>query len=296
MDYLRQLESESIYIIRETYAEFKNPFLLYSIGKDSSVLLHLIRKALDPVNIPIPLLHIDTGYKFKEMIEFRNYFADKIGARLIIERNEQKILEKIHPSRIGTDLCCSFLKTQALLDALKKYDVDAAFGGARRDEEKSRAKERIYSLRNEFGMWDPHNQRAELWSLYNPHLPEGASMRVFPLSNWTEVDIWHYIEHERIEIVPLYFAEVRNVVIRNNVLIPVDDHTYLRKDEKVMRMKCRFRSLGCSPCTGVIASEASSIPEIIEELLKAKQSERENRVIDLNSESSMEQKKRQGYF
>ena len=296
INYLRELESESIYIIRETVAEFEKSVLLYSIGKDSSVLLHLIKKAFFPGKCSIPLLHIDTGYKFKEMIEFRNYFSDKIGATLIVERNEKMISQGIHPLLYGTDQCCGFLKTQALLDALKKYQFDAAFGGARREEEKSRAKERVFSLRNKFGVWDPKNQRPELWHLYNCKLKKDETMRVFPLSNWTELDVWHYIKLENIEVVPLYFSKTREVVVRNKILIPIDKYTKLQKGEKTVTKKCRFRSLGCSPCTGVIESQASTVEEIISELILTRKSERENRVIDLGSDSSMEEKKKQGYF
>lgn len=294
--YLRELESESIYIIRETVAEFKNPVMLYSIGKDSSVMLHLARKAFAPGRIPFPVMHIDTGYKFKEMIEFRDTFTKKMGIRLIVERNEEMVAKGMHPALYGTDRCCGFLKTKALLSALSKHKFDAAFGGARREEEKSRAKERIFSLRNEFGVWDPKNQRPELWHLYNCKLKEGETMRIFPLSNWTEGDVWAYVRLENIEVVPLYFAKEREVVRRNGVVIPIDESTRLKPDEKIEKKMTRFRSLGCSPCTGAIESEATTIDEILMEVLETKKSERENRVIDLGSDSSMEEKKREGYF
>ena len=294
--YLRQLEAESIYIMRETMGEFKNPVMLYSIGKDSSVMLHLAAKAFYPGKIPFPLMHIDTGYKFREMIEFRNYYVDKIGARLIIERNEEMISKGMHPSLYGTDRCCGFLKTGALLDALRKHNFDAAFGGAKREEEKSRAKERIFSIRNEYGVWDPKNQRPELWHLYNCKLKEGETMRVFPLSNWTEVDIWTYVQLEKIEVVPLYFSKEREVVRKNGMIIPVDNATQLKGGEKIERAMVRFRSLGCSPCTGAIESKAQTVEEVVEEIITTKKSEREFRLIDLSSDSAMEEKKKKGYF
>lgn len=294
--YLRELEAESIYIIREAVAEFKNPVMLYSIGKDSSVMLHLARKAFAPGKIPFPLMHIDTGYKFKEMIEFRDYYTQKMGIRLLVERNEEMIAQGMHPSLYGTDRCCGFLKTKALLSALSKHGFDAAFGGARREEEKSRAKERIFSVRNEFGVWDPKNQRPELWHLYNCKLRGEETMRVFPLSNWTEGDVWAYVKLENIEVVPLYFAKEREIVRRRGMIIPVDESTRLKADEKIEKTMIRFRSLGCSPCTGAIESKAATIDEILMEVLETKKSERENRVIDFGSDSSMEEKKREGYF
>ncbi len=294
--YLRELEAESIYIIREAVAEFKNPVMLYSIGKDSSAMLHLAGKAFAPGRIPFPLMHIDTGYKFREMIEFRDYYTQKIGIRLLIERNEEMIASGMHPSLYGTDRCCGFLKTKALLSALSKHRFDAAFGGARREEEKSRAKERIFSVRNEFGVWDPKNQRPELWHLYNCKLRGEETMRVFPLSNWTEGDVWAYIRLENIEVVPLYFAKERQIVRRKGMIIPVDESTRLKADEKIEQKMIRFRSLGCSPCTGAIESKATTIDEILMEVLETKRSERENRVIDFGSDSSMEEKKREGYF
>ncbi|MBN1470544.1 MAG: sulfate adenylyltransferase subunit CysD [Syntrophaceae bacterium] len=293
--YLRQLESESIHILREVVAEFKNPVMLYSAGKDSSVMVRLAQKAFYPGQFPFPLMHVDTGYKFPEMYSFRDEFCRKIGARLMVERNEEWIARGCHPQKIGVDKCCSYLKTGALLDALRKHGFDAAFGGARREEEKSRAKERVFSLRDAFGQWDPKNQRPELWDIYNTRINEGETMRVFPLSNWTERDIWEYIKLEKIPIVPIYFALEREVISQKGILIPVSaDFTGDRK--KVKKVLCRFRSLGCIPCTGAIASSATTIDEIIGEVRAAKKSERENRVIDLTSDSSMEQKKKEGYF
>ena len=296
LNYLEKLETESIYIIRETVAEFKNPVMLYSVGKDSSVMLRLAEKAFYPNKIPFPLMHIDTGYKFKEMIKFRDYYTKKVGVRLIVERNEKMIKQGMHPLKQGVDSCCYHLKTKALLDGIKKYNFDAAFGGARRDEEKSRAKERIFSHRNELGSWDPKNQRPEPWQSFNTTLKESETMRVFPLSNWTEADIWSYIMVENIEIVPIYFAQKRLVVRRKGVLVPIDKNTYLQKGEKPEKIICRFRSLGCSPCTGAIKSKATNVEGILKEVLTAKRSERENRIIDLGSDSAMEDKKKDGYF
>jgi len=296
LNHLEMLESESIYIIREAMAEFKNPVMLYSIGKDSSSMLRLAEKAFWPGKIPFPLMHIDTGYKFKEMIDFRDYYIKKIGARLIIESNQEMIKKGMHPLTHGTDTCCSHLKTNALLSAIDKHKFDAAIGGARRDEEKSRAKERIYSHRSKDGRWDPKKQRPEIWNYYNPELQEGETMRIFPLSNWTEVDVWSYIKKENIEVVPLYFARKRRVVRRNEILVLIDENTKLKPGEKIEEIMCRFRSLGCSPCTGAIESTATTVDDIIKELLIAKRSERENRIIDLGSDSSMEDKKQQGYF
>jgi sulfate adenylyltransferase subunit 2 len=295
ISYLRQLESESIHIMREVAAEFKNPVMLYSAGKDSSVMVRLAQKAFYPGKFPFPLMHIDTGYKFPEMYKFREEFCREIGAELIVERNETVIAQGCHPLKLGVDKCCSHLKTGALLNALSKHGFDAAFGGARREEEKSRAKERIFSLRDSLGQWDPKNQRPEPWDIYNTRINEGETMRVFPLSNWAERDIWEYIKLEQIPIVPIYFALKRDVIIHNGILIPVSsDFTGDRK--KIKTVLCRFRSLGCIPCTGAIASAATTIDEIISEVRAAKKSERENRVIDLTSDSSMEQKKKEGYF
>jgi sulfate adenylyltransferase subunit 2 len=295
LSYLQQLESESIHIMREVVAEFKNPVMLYSVGKDSSVMVRLAQKAFYPGKFPFPLMHIDTGYKFPEMYEFREEFCRKIGARLIVERNEEWIASGCHPLKMGVDKCCSYLKTGALLDALRKHGFDAAFGGARREEEKSRAKERVFSLRDVYGQWDPKNQRPELWDIYNTRINEGETMRVFPLSNWTEQDIWEYIKLEQIPVVPIYFARKREVAISNGILIPVSSGL-VDNNKKIKKVLCRFRSLGCMPCTGAIASAATTIDEIISEVRTAKKSERENRVIDLTSDSSMEQKKREGYF
>jgi sulfate adenylyltransferase subunit 2 len=296
VSYVEQLESESIHIIREVAAEFKNPVMLYSIGKDSGVMLRLAQKAFYPGKIPFPLMHIDTGFKFPEMIEFRDNFIKEIGCRLIVERNEEWISKGTHPQKIGVDKCCAKLKTQGLLDAIKKHGFDAAFGGARRDEEKSRAKERMFSFRDEFGQWDPKFQRPELWSLYNCFINEGESIRVFPLSNWTEMDVWYYLRKEKIPIVPIYYSQEREVVDRGGVLIPYDDMVNLRPGEKVEKVMCRFRSLGCSPCTGAVRSEAKTIDDIIAEVEDASKSERENRIIDLTTDSSMEDKKKEGYF
>jgi sulfate adenylyltransferase subunit 2 len=295
ISYLRQLESESIHIMREVAAEFKNPVMLYSVGKDSSVMVRLAQKAFYPSKFPFPLMHIDTGYKFPEMYKFREEFCRNIGAELIVERNETLIAQGCHPLKVGVDKCCSYLKTGALLDALSKHGFDAALGGARREEEKSRAKERVFSLRDSLGQWDPKNQRPELWDIYNSRINEEETMRVFPLSNWTEQDIWEYIKLEQIPVVPIYFALNREVVIRKGILIPVLSSS-ASDNKKVKSVLCRFRSLGCIPCTGAIVSAATTIDEIIREVRAAKKSERENRVIDLTSDSSMEQKKKEGYF
>jgi sulfate adenylyltransferase subunit 2 len=303
LSYLKQLESESIHIIREVAAEFKNPVMLYSVGKDSSVMVRLALKAFHPGKLPFPLMHIDTGYKFPEMYEFRENFCREIGAKLIVEQNKEWIDAGCHPLKLGVDKCCSYLKTGALLQALRKHGFDAAFGGARREEEKSRAKERIFSLRDQFGQWDPKNQRPELWNLYNTRISDGSSMRVFPLSNWTEQNIWHYIKLEAIPVVPIYFAMRREVIRRDGILIPVsscsvvdDDSRNSCGNEAVETVMCRFRSLGCIPCTGAVESTASTIDDIILEVAAARKSERENRVIDLTSDASMEEKKKEGYF
>ena len=296
LNYLKKLEVESIYIIRETAAEFKNPVLLYSVGKDSSVNLRLCEKAFYPAKIPFPLLHVDTGYKFKEMYEFRDYYTKKIGAKLIVYKNEEPEAQKFGPQDAHTDSYIYYKKTKALLDALKKYGFDAAIGGARREEEKSRAKERIFSIRSEVGGWDPKNQRPELWHLYNGRLNEKETMRIFPLSNWTEADIWAYIKEENIEVVPLYFATKRKLVQRNGVLVRLDEFNQPKEGEKIIEAICRYRTLGCSPSTGAVLSSAKSIDEILEEVLNARKSERENRAIDNTSDASMEQKKKEGYF
>lgn len=296
MDHLDQLEAESIHIIREVAAEFQNPVMLYSIGKDSSVMVRLAQKAFHPGRIPFPLLHVDTTYKFREMIEFRDNFVASIGAKLIVHTNNKAIGEGANPLRIGTQKCCGLLKTRALLDGLAAGGYDAAFGGARRDEEKSRAKERVYSFRDEFGQWDPKNQRPELWNVYNSRVDKGQHIRVFPLSNWTELDVWQYIGRESIPIVPLYYAKLRPMVLRGSSLVPVEQDFMLMPGEKAEMVMCRMRSLGCSPCTGAIRSDADTIDKIIDEMKLVRRSERENRVIDHDQEGSMEIKKREGYF
>ena len=282
--------------MREVVAEFQRPVMLYSIGKDSSVMVRLAQKAFYPGKIPFPLLHIDTTYKFREMIEFRDRFTSEIGAKLIVHINQKAIDEGANPFRLGTQKCCGLLKTRSLLDALAEGGYDAAFGGARRDEEKSRAKERVYSFRDSFGQWDPKNQRPELWNLFNSRVDKGESIRVFPLSNWTELDVWQYIHMENIPIVPMYFAKMRPMVVRGDTLIPVEQDIPLLPGEKAQMVMCRMRSLGCSPCTGAIRSEADTVPKIIEEMMLVRRSERENRVIDHDQEGSMEIKKREGYF
>jgi sulfate adenylyltransferase subunit 2 len=296
LTHLRALEAESIHILREVAAEFQKPVMLYSIGKDSSVMVRLAQKAFYPGHIPFPLLHIDTTYKFQEMIEFRDQFCARIGARLIVHTNTQAIADGANPFRLGTTKCCALLKTRALLDALDEGGYDAAFGGARRDEEKSRAKERVYSFRDSFGQWDPKNQRPELWNLFNSRIDKGESIRVFPLSNWTELDVWHYIYLENIPIVPLYFAQPRQMVVRGGALIPVEHNLPLLPGEEPQTVMCRMRSLGCTYCTGAIRSQADTLPKIIEEMIQFRRSERENRVIDHDQEGSMELKKREGYF
>ena len=296
LTHLRALEAESIFIMREVAAEFQRPVMLYSIGKDSSVMVRLAQKAFYPGKIPFPLLHIDTTYKFREMIEFRDRFTREIGAKLIVHINQKAIDEGANPFRLGTQKCCGLLKTRSLLDALAEGGYDAAFGGARRDEEKSRAKERVYSFRDSFGQWDPKNQRPELWNLFNSRVDKGESIRVFPLSNWTELDVWQYIHLENIPIVPMYFAKMRPMVVRGETLIPVEQDIPLLPGEKAEMVMCRMRSLGCSPCTGAIRSGADTVPKIIEEMMLVRRSERENRVIDHDQEGSMEIKKREGYF
>jgi sulfate adenylyltransferase subunit 2 len=296
LTHLRALEAESIHIIREVVTEFAKPVMLYSIGKDSSVMLRLAQKAFYPAPIPFPLLHVDTTFKFREMIEFRDSYTKTIGANLLVHINVEAINAGANPYRLGTAKCCGFLKTRSLLDALAEGDFDAAFGGARRDEEKSRAKERIYSFRDSFGQWDPKNQRPELWSLYNSKIDKGETIRVFPLSNWTELDVWQYIHVENIPIVPLYFAKPREVLVRGDSLIPIEHDPPTMPGEKPQMVMCRMRSLGCTPCTGAIRSEADTVPKIIEELFLTRKSERENRIIDHDQEGSMELKKREGYF
>jgi sulfate adenylyltransferase subunit 2 len=290
------LEAESIHIMREVAAEFQRPVMLYSIGKDSSVMVRLAQKAFYPGRIPFPLLHVDTTYKFREMIEFRDQFCAEIGAKLIVHTNRGAIEAGANPFVLGTQKCCGLLKTRALLDALAEGEFDAAIGGARRDEEKSRAKERVYSFRDAHGQWDPKNQRPELWNLFNSRLNSGESIRVFPLSNWTELDVWQYIHLENIPIVPLYFAKEREMVVRKTTLIPVETEIPLLPGERKQKVMCRMRSLGCSPCTGAIRSDADTLPKIIAEMMLFRRSERENRVIDFDQEGSMELKKREGYF
>jgi len=296
LSHLRVLEAESIHILREVAAEFARPVMLYSIGKDSSVMVRLAQKAFHPGKIPFPLLHVDTTYKFGEMITFRDEFAKSIGAELIVHTNRQAIADGASPFALGTAKCCGLLKTRALLDALEAGGFDAAFGGARRDEEKSRAKERIYSFRDQFGQWDPKNQRPELWNVYNSRVDKGESIRVFPLSNWTELDVWHYIHVENIPVVPLYFAKPRQMLVRGGALLPLEHGFRMLPGEKPEMVMSRMRSLGCTYCTGAIRSEADTIPRIIEELIQFRRSERENRVIDHDQEGSMEIKKREGYF
>ena len=297
LDHLRALEAESIQIIREVVAEFERPVMLYSIGKDSSVLLRLAQKAFYPGRIPFPLLHVDTSYKFREMIEFRNSYTRQIGAKLIVHTNTEALAEGTQPFAVGTQRCCGLLKTKSLLDALAEGQFQAAFGGARRDEERSRAKERFFSLRDEKGQWDPKRQRPELWHLLNGRIRPGESIRVFPLSNWTELDVWHYIDVEQIPVVPLYFAKERDVIVRGNSLI-VDEQPFvqLMPGDRRERVMCRMRSLGCSPCTGAVRSTADTVTKIIEELIQVRQSERQLRVIDHDQDGSMELKKREGYF
>lgn len=295
--HLEALEAESIYILREVVAECEKPVMLYSIGKDSSVMLHLAIKAFAPAKLPFPLLHVDTRWKFREMIEFRDQRAAELGLDLIVHTNQEGVKKGIDPITHGSALYTEVMKTNALKEALDKYGFDAAFGGGRRDEEKSRAKERIFSFRNAQHRWDPKNQRPELWNLFNTRTRNGESMRVFPLSNWTELDIWQYIYKEDIPIVPLYFSKPRPVVERDGILIMCDDERLpLREGEKPEMRNVRFRTLGCYPLTGAIESTATTLPEIIGETLLAKHSERQGRAIDLDETASMEKKKLEGYF
>ena len=301
MDYrvthLQELEAQSINIIREVASEFTNPVMLYSIGKDSSVMLRLAQKAFYPARIPFPLMHIDTGWKFKEMIEFRERMQKEADFDLIVFKNPAGEEQNINPFDNGSEIHTRIMKTEALRMALDKYKFDAAFGGARRDEERSRAKERIFSFRDEHHQWDPKNQRPELWNIYNTFIKRGESIRVFPLSNWTETDIWRYIQLESIPVVPLYFAKERLVVERAGVLILIDDSRMkLNPNEKPCLKKVRFRTLGCYPLTGAVESQAESIEEIVREMLLTTTSEREGRVIDFDSNCAMEDKKREGYF
>ena len=295
--HLKQLEAESIQIIREVAAEFDNPVMLYSIGKDSAVMLHLALKAFAPGKPPFPLLHVDTTWKFKEMITFRDQLTEKLGLKLLVHTNQEGVEQGVGPFTHGSAKHTDVMKTAALKQPLNKYGFDAAFGGARRDEEKSRAKERVYSFRDRFHRWDPKNQRPELWSLYNGKVNKGESIRVFPLSNWTELDIWQYIYLENIDIVPLYYAAERPVVERDGTLIMVDDERMPLEPGETPEMKMvRFRTLGCYPLTGAVESTATTLPEIIQEMLLTKTSERQGRVIDHDAAASMEQKKREGYF
>src|ERR1700760_283351 len=284
LSHLKTLEAESIYILREAVAEFARPVMLYSIGKDSSVMLRLAQKAFHPGKIPFPLLHIDTSYKFPEMISFRDNYAKEIGAELIVHQNKEALLAGANPFALGTQKCCGLLKTKSLLDGLAEGGYDAAFGGARRDEEKSRAKERIYSFRDSLGQWDPKNQRPELWNLFNARHHKGESIRIFPLSNWTEMDVWLYIHSEKIPIVPLYYAKEREAIVRGNSILLPQNGVRLLPGEKTQMVKCRMRSLGCVPCTGAIRSDADTVPKIIEEMISFRRSERENRAIDHDEE------------
>lgn len=295
--HLRQLENESIHIIREVAAEFQNPVMLYSIGKDSTVMLHLARKAFAPGKLPFPLLHVDTMWKFREMIRFRDEQARKLGFDLIVHINEEGQKMDINPFVHGSQFHTDLMKTQALKQALDKYGFDAAFGGARRDEEKSRAKERVFSFRDQFHSWDPKNQRPELWNTYNGRIHQGESIRVFPLSNWTEYDVWDYIFAEKLEIVPLYFAQMRPVVKRDHALLLVDDERFvLQPNDVVKEEMIRFRTLGCYPLTGATYSSAATLEGIVAEMYETRVSERTSRIIDHDAPSSMEQKKREGYF
>ena len=302
IDALAALEAESIHALRETAAEFERPVLLYSIGKDSSVLLHLALKAFAPGPVPFPFLHVDTGFKFQEMYAFRDARAQAAGIDLRVWRNEPAIAGAANPFALGTERCCGLLKTEALLSGLAHLRADAAIGGARREEERSRAKERVFSVRSTAGQWDPRRQRPELWHLYNARLAPGETMRVFPLSNWTELDVWRYIARESIPVNPLYFAQEREVIERGGQLLVLDGPfsaggTYPPSaGTTVSRVRCRFRSLGCVPCSGAVRSTATSVAEIIEELQHSRISERSTRVIDHDSDASMEKKKREGYF
>lgn len=295
--YLDQLEAESIHIFREVAANFQRPVMLYSIGKDSSVLLHLLRKAFFPARPPIPLLHVDTTWKFRDMIAFRDRVAAASDVQLLVHVNEEGVRQGISPLVHGAAVHTDVMKTAGLKQALDKYRFDAAIGGARRDEEKSRAKERIFSFRNAQHRWDPKHQRPELWNLYNTHIHKGESVRVFPLSNWTEMDVWHYIRCEEISVVPLYFAKERPVVLRDGTWIMVDDERFILRDgERVEHRMVRFRTLGCYPLTGAIESTASTLDEVIAEMEASRLSERQGRLIDQDPTASMEHKKQEGYF
>ncbi len=301
LTHLKQLEAESIHIIREVAAEFDNPVMLYSIGKDSAVMLHLARKAFFPGKLPFPVLHVDTRWKFQEMYRFREQMVNEYGLDLLTHINPDGVAQDMNPFTYGSAKHTDVMKTEGLKQALDKYGFDAAFGGARRDEEKSRAKERVYSFRDSKHRWDPKNQRPELWNVYNGKVKKGESIRVFPLSNWTELDIWQYIYLEQIPIVPLYFAAEREVVELNGTLVMIDDErilNYLTPEQKasIQKKMVRFRTLGCYPLTGAVESTATTLPEIIQEMLLTRTSERQGRVIDHDAAGSMEEKKRQGYF
>ena len=298
LTHLKQLEAESIHIIREVAAEFDNPVMLYSVGKDSSVMVRLAEKAFYPGKPPFPLMHVDTTWKFREMIEFRdNYVKNELGWELIVHINEEGVKQGIGPFTHGSQVHTDTMKTVGLKQALDKYKFDAAFGGARRDEEKSRAKERVYSFRDKFHRWDPKNQRPELWNLYNGKVHNGESIRVFPLSNWTELDVWQYIHLENIPIVPLYLSAKRPVLEKDGALILVDDDRMpIEPEDKIEEKMVRFRTLGCYPLTGAVESEATTLPEVIQEMLLTTTSERQGRVIDYDQSGSMEEKKKEGYF
>ena len=296
LTHLQRLETEAIDVMREVVAEAENPVMLYSIGKDSSAMLHLALKAFYPAKPPFPLLHVDTTWKFREMYAFRDRTVRDLGLNLIVHVNEEGLRRGINPFTHGSAVHTDVMKTESLKQALTKHGFDAAIGGARRDEEKSRAKERIFSFRNAHQRWDPKNQRPEIWRLYNTRKHPGESLRVFPLSNWTELDVWRYIRDEKIEVVPLYFAAEREVVVRGEQLIPAGPNSRLAAGEQPQRVLCRFRTLGCSPCTGAVRSAARNVDEIIVELEHARRSERTTRIIDFDSDGSMEQKKREGYF
>ena len=297
LSHIDKLESESIHIIREVASEFDNPVMLYSIGKDSSVMLHLAQKAFYPSKIPFKLMHIDTTWKFKEMINFRDETAKRYNLDLLVHINQEGVRNNINPISSGSKIHTDVMKTQSLIQALDKYKFDAAFGGARRDEEKSRAKERIFSFRDKKHRWDPKNQKPELWNLFNTNIDKGESVRVFPLSNWTEIDIWQYIYQENIPLVPLYFSKIRPIIRRNDMMIMVDDDRLkIKENEKIEQKKVRFRTLGCYPLTAAVESDATTVEEIIIELLESKYSERQGRLIDNDQIGSMEKKKQEGYF
>ena len=297
LSHIDKLESESIHIIREVASEFVNPVMLYSIGKDSSVMLHLAQKAFYPSKIPFKLMHIDTTWKFKEMIKFRDDITKKYDLDLLVHINQEGVRNNINPISSGSKIHTDVMKTQSLIQALDKYKFDAAFGGARRDEEKSRAKERIFSFRDKKHRWDPKNQKPEIWNLFNTKIDQGESVRVFPLSNWTEIDIWQYIYQENIPLVPLYFSKIRSIIRRNDMMIMVDDDRLkIKENEKIEQKKVRFRTLGCYPLTAAVESDATTVEEIIIELLDSKYSERQGRLIDNDQIGSMEKKKQEGYF